>query len=351
MKALVYHGKEDLRLEERPIPSVGPGEVLLRVLRAGICGTDLRILHGAHRHYPSGVVRIPGHEVVGEIVTLGEGVSGWQVGQRVFVAPNTGCGHCRQCVSGNNNRCPDFCALGITIDGAFAEYVCIPAAALRQGNLIPLDKTVDPAAAVLIEPLACVLRGQDAVAVSAGDVVLIMGAGPIGILHTMLARVRGAARVIVSEVWGARLTLAAAVGADRTVDVNVEDLQQVVLSESDGAGADVVIVAAPVATAQQSALELAALGGRVNFFGGLPKDQSIVPIDTNLIHYKELLVTGTTACNTYDCWRAATLVRAGRIDLTCLVSGIYPLERFAEAFAAAQQRSALKIVFDPTQMQ
>ncbi|PWH17724.1 MAG: hypothetical protein DDG58_07605 [Ardenticatenia bacterium] len=349
MKALVYHGKEDLRLEKRPVPSLGPGEVLLRVLRAGICGTDLRILHGAHRHYPPGVVRVPGHEVVGELAALGEGVSGWQVGQRVFVAPNTGCGHCRQCVSGNNNRCPDYCALGITIDGAFAEYVRIPAAALQQGNLIPLDETVDPAAAALIEPFACVLRGQDAVAVRAGDVVLIMGAGPIGILHTMLARVRGAARIIVSEVWGARLALAAAVGADRTVDVTQEDLRQLVLAESHGAGADVVIVAAPAEAAQQNALELAALGGRVNFFGGLPKDRSVVPLDTNLIHYKELLVTGTTACSTYDCWRAAALVRAGRIDLTRLVSGTYPLEQFAEAFAAAQQRSALKIVFDPTQ--
>jgi L-iditol 2-dehydrogenase len=143
--------------------------------------------------------------------------------------------------------------------------------------------------------------------------------------------------------------LAAAVGADRTVDVTQEDLRQLVLAESHGAGADVVIVAAPAEAAQQNALELAALGGRVNFFGGLPKDRSVVPLDTNLIHYKELLVTGTTACSTYDCWRAAALVRAGRIDLTRLVSGTYPLEQFAEAFAAAQQRSALKIVFDPTQ--
>ncbi|MGC8878728.1 MAG: zinc-dependent dehydrogenase [Anaerolineae bacterium] len=349
MKTIVYYGKDDLRLEERPIPPIGPGDVLLRVLRVGICGTDLRILHGAHRHYPPGVVRIPGHEVVGEIAALGEGVSCWQVGQRVFVAPNIGCGHCRQCVSGNNNRCPDYSALGITIDGAFAEYVRIPAAALQQGNLILLDETVDPAAAALIEPFACVLRGQDAVAVGAGDVVLIAGAGPIGILHTMLARVRGATRIIVSEVWGARLSLAAAVGADRTVDVTQEDLRQVVLAESNGAGADVVIVAAPAEAAQQRALELAALGGRVNFFGGLPKDRSIVSMDTNLIHYKELLVTGTTACSTHDCWCAAALVCSGRIDLTRLVSGTYPLERFTEAFAAAEQRSALKIVFDPTQ--
>ncbi len=349
MKALVYYGKEDLRLEERPIPSIGSNEVLLRVLRAGICGTDLRILHGAHRKYPPGVVRIPGHEVAGEIAAVGTNVEGWEVGQRVFVAPNMGCGRCRQCVSGNNNRCPEYGAFGITMDGAFAEYMRIPSAALQQGNLIPLSDAVDPAAAALIEPFACVLRGQDAVNVGAGDIVLIIGAGPIGILHTMLARTRGAARIIVSEMLEARLAAATAVGADRIVGADPEDLKRVVLEESKGEGADVVIVAAPSDAAQQKALELAAMGGRVNFFGGLPKDRSIVPLDANLIHYKELQVTGTTACSTHDCWRAAALVSSGRVDLSRLVSASYPLEGFAEAFAAAENRASLKIVFDPTQ--
>ena len=139
MLAAVYHGPDDLRVENCPIPEIGPDEALLKVESAGICGTDLRILHGGHRMYTAGVQRIPGHEVVGEIVAVGEKVKGVEVGTRVFVSPNMGCGNCDQCVSGNNNRCADYDAFGVTIDGAFAEYLRIPAAAIMQGNLILLD--------------------------------------------------------------------------------------------------------------------------------------------------------------------------------------------------------------------
>lgn len=349
MKAVVYHGREDLRLEERPVPDVGPDEVLLKVLSAGICGTDLRIYHGAHRLYAPGVVRIPGHEVAGEIAAAGARVQGLEVGQRVFVAPNMGCGHCRQCVSGNNNRCAGYTAFGITMDGAFAEYMRVPAPTLRQGNMIPIGPDTDPAAAALIEPFACVLRGQDAVQLQAGDSVLVIGAGPIGIMHVMLARLRGASRVIVSEMLPARLAQATAAGADRVINAAMEDLPAGVLDETHGAGADVVIVAAPAHAAQQSALELAAIGGRINFFGGLSKDRPTIECDSNLIHYKELHVTGTTACSTHDCWRAAALVDTGRINLAHLVSGRFTLDDFSAAFTAAEDRASLKIVFQPFQ--
>ena len=347
MRAVVYRGPEDLRLESRSTPAIGPDEALLKVLSAGICGTDLRILHGAHRKYPSGTIRIPGHEVAGEIAAVGERVKGLKVGQRFFVAPNMGCGHCRHCVSGNNNRCADYSAFGVTMDGAFAEYMRIPATTILQGNMMPIRRDTDPAAAALIEPFACVLRGQDAVNLHLGDVVLIIGAGPIGIMHTLLARLRGAGRVIVSEMLDSRLAQAAAAGADRVVDAAREDVTAVVLEESGGDGADVVIVAAPAHTAQQDALELAAIGGHINFFGGLPKERPIIQFDSNLVHYKELHVTGTTACSTDDCRRAAALVDAGRVDLARIVSGRFPLDRFNEAFVAAEDRMSLKIVIEP----
>jgi L-iditol 2-dehydrogenase len=194
-----------------------------------------------------------------------------RVGQRVFVAPNMGYGRNRATISGNNNMDPDFQAIGINLDGAFAEYMRVPALAIQQGNLMPIQDGVDPAVAALIEPLACVLRGQNAVNVHDGDVVVVMGAGPIGILHLKLARLRGALRVIVSEPSADRRQQALALGADCVVDPIHDDLRAVVLAESGGRGADVIIVAAPSKAAQQSAIDIAAIGGRINFFGGLAK--------------------------------------------------------------------------------
>jgi L-iditol 2-dehydrogenase len=347
MLAAVYHGPNDLRVEERPTPETGTNEALLKVESASICGTDLRILHGGHRMYPEGTVRIPGHELVGRLAAVGSEVKGLQVGQRVFVAPNVGCGHCRQCVTGHNNLCADYDAFGITLDGGFAEYMRITAPAILQGNVIPLDESVDTAVAALLEPFACVLHGQDPLDIRPGDVVLVIGAGPIGIMHLLLAKLNGASRVIVSEMVLDRLAQARTFGADRTVNPAEEDLEAAVKDESGGLGADVVIVAAPAHRAQEDALRLAALGGRINYFGGLPKDKPTINFDSNLVHYRELLVTGTTACSTADCRRAAAIVGSGRIDLSRLVSAKYALQDALDAFAAAEDHRSLKIVLQP----
>ena len=347
MLSAVYHGPNDLRLEMRDRPEIGADDALLKVVSTAICGTDLRILHGGHRKYPQGTVRTPGHEVVGDIVEVGSTVTGLEIGQRVMVAPNFGCGHCRQCVSGNNNLCANYGAIGITLDGSFAEYMRIPAMLIRQGNLIPVGQEVDPAAAALIEPFACVLRGQEPLHIGPDDVVLIVGAGPIGVMHVMLARLQGAKRVIVSELSAARLPQALALGADRAVNAAEEDLALVVMEESGGNGADVIITAAPAHRAQEDAVSLAAIGGRINYFGGLPKDRPIISFDSNLVHYKELVVTGTTACSTRDCWRAAEIVNADRIDLTQVVGERYALGDIHTAFEAAENRDKLKIVVEP----
>lgn len=347
MLAAVYHGPQDIRVEEVPMPRIGPDELLIRVINANICGTDLRILHGQHRKYPPGTVRIPGHEVTGVIAQVGEQVDGYQVGERVFVAPNMGQGDSRQTISGNNNLDPNYQAIGINLDGAFAEYMRVPALAVRQGNVMPVSEARDPAVTALIEPLACVLRGQNAVNVRSGDVVVVMGAGPIGVMHMLLARERGVVRVIVSEPAADRRAQALSLGADRVVDPLNEDLKAVVLAESGGRGADVVITAAPAKAAQEAALDIAAISGRINFFGGLPKDDPYIRFDSNVVHYKELVVTGTTACSTYDCLQAADLVNSGRIDLAPLVTSRFPLSEAAAAFAAAQDGSNLRVSIEP----
>ncbi len=347
MLAAAFYGPNDIRVEERPVPKIEAGEALLKVASASICGTDIRILHGEHRMFSPGVVRVPGHELVGEIVLLGRNTRGLGVGQRVFVAPNVGCGHCRQCVSGEPNLCPNFSAFGVTMDGGFAEYMRVPSAAILQGNLIPLDERIDPAVGALIEPFACVLRGQEALHIRPGDTVLVIGAGPIGIMHMMLAQLRGAKAVISAELIAERRALAKKLGADLVVDPVNEKLSKVISAQTNGEGADVIIVAAPAHQAQEAALELASTGGRINFFGGLPRDRPTISFNSNLLHYKELVVTGTTGSSTMDCRRALEIISSDRIDLSRIISARFTLRNIREAFAEAEGRQALKVVVEP----
>ena len=173
-----------------------------------------------------------------------------------------------------------------------------------------------------------------------------MGAGPIGVMHIKLAKVRGAGRIIVSEPMLERAVQAKRMGADRVVDPGSEDLKSIFLEESNGHGADAIIVAAPAHAAQESTLELPAIGGRF-LFGGLPKDRPMININSNLVHYKELLITGTTACSTADCWQASQIVNSGIIDLSDIVSQRFPLKDAVLAFAAAEDGKSLKIVLEP----
>jgi L-iditol 2-dehydrogenase len=347
MRALVYHGPGQLELEQRSDPAVPPGGAVVRVLAAGICGTDLRIAKGAHRAYGDGVRRVPGHEIAGEVAAVAAGVDGVRVGERVFVAPNLGCGECIACRAGRVNLCENAEAFGITFDGAFAEYLAVPAKAVRQGNVMAVPADADPGAVSLVEPLACVLRGQRAVRLTEGDAVLVCGAGPIGLLHAMLARATGARTVLVSEPHPARRAEAQRAAGATGIDPTTEDLSARVLEETDGRGADVVITAAPVPAVQEAALGLAAVGGRINFFGGLPRDASRITIDSNVVHYRELTLTGTTANDTQDCRDALDLALGGTVDLAPFVTARFGLHRADEAFAAAAGGEQMKVVIEP----
>jgi L-iditol 2-dehydrogenase len=344
MRALVYRGRDDLRVEERAEPEPGPGQALLRVAACGICGTDLRIAAGAHRAYPDGTVRVPGHEIAGTVAAVGSGVD-LDVGAPAFVAPNIGCGRCPACRAGRVNLCRSPRALGITDDGGFAEHVLLDEQLVAQGNVLVVEEGLDMAALALVEPLACALRGSNACAIGEGDLVVIVGAGPVGLMHLQLARLREPAVVIVSEPSAARRAEAARFGADLTVEP--ADLAGAVAEHSDGLGANVIVTAAPAPAAQRQALELAAPAARINFFGGLPRDSSRVELDTNLIHYGELVVTGTTANTTEDCREALELVVSGRVDTAALVGAREPLDSVSQAFEAARSGELLKVVIEP----
>jgi L-iditol 2-dehydrogenase len=346
MRALAYRGPGDLRLEERPVPEPGAGEAVLEVAACGLCGTDLRIESGQHRAYGDADGRIPGHEIAGTIVAVGDGLD-LAEGTPAFVAPNVGCGVCRSCRAGRVNLCENPSALGITRDGGFADRLLLGADLVGQGNVLPVSDGADLAAVALAEPLACALRGSAAVSIQHGDVVLIVGAGPIGLMHLLVAALAGPQTIVVSEPSPERRAEAERFGAGRTVDPKAEDLAEVVAEASGGRGADVIITAAPVAAAQRQALELAAPAGRINFFGGLPRDRSLVELDTNLIHYKELVVTGTTANTNEDCRRAVELISGGEVDTAALIGARIPLADVAQAFDTAREGRVMKVVVEP----
>jgi len=348
MKAALFYGIEDIRIEDVHRPRPGAGEALLRIRAAGICGTDLRIFANGHHRIPPGARRILGHELAGEIVEVGPGVSGLQPGMRVGVAPNVGCGACAQCVSGWTNLCPDYTAFGIGLDGGFAEYMLITADAIRQGNVMTIPENIPYSSAALAEPLSCCYNGQEAVGLGRDDVVLIIGAGPIGLMHALLARLSGARVVIVSEVSEARLQQAAACGVDILVNPERKDLNRAVMEASRGQGASVVIVAAAAPRAQEQALELAGRQGRINFFGGLPKDRPWIQINSNLIHYKQLVVTGTTGSNVRQYRSTLNLIIQGRVQMGPLVSARLPLDRLHEGIERSRTGQELRIVVEPS---
>lgn len=347
MRAAVYHGINDLRVEAIPEPDPGAGEALLKVLSAGICGTDLRIFERGHFRIPVGAWRVLGHEVVGEVIEVGEGVD-LSVGSRVTVAPNIGCGSCTQCDSDWTNLCPDYEAFGVTLDGGFAEYMLITATAIQQGNVVTLPSHIPDDTAVLAEPLSCCINGQEAVAVGTGDVVLVMGAGPIGLMHMLLAKVNSARKLIVSEPKEWRLRQAEVFGADVLVNPEQQNLQNVVFEVTEGEGVDVVIVANASPIAQRQALELTRPRGRINFFGGLPQITPEVGLNTNLIHYKQLTVTGTTGSNVNHFRSAVDLIGTGAIDLSTLISDRLPLKRIHQGVERSQTGQELRILIEPS---
>jgi L-iditol 2-dehydrogenase len=344
MIAATYIQGEGLRIQDVSSPSVADGDVLVRMGASAICGTDLRTIQNGHRRLAPGQRVILGHEFAGTIASAGAHDREFPAGMRVAVAPNVGCGQCDLCTQGFTNMCPDYQAFGITWDGAHTEYVRLPGSAVAQGNIIPLPEHVSLQEAALIEPLSCVVNGNREARIRFGDAVVIVGAGPIGLLHLLLAKLSGAGKVIVADLRPSRLEAAEALGAEVTVNPAEEDPAGRIRHETEGRGADVVITACAVASVQQDSIGWLAPFGRVCFFGGLPSQEAAVPIDTNAIHYRNLLVTGVTGGSLRDFRLAARLIASRRIDVRRVVSHRFPLADMKLAFDQAARQDAMKVV-------
>ncbi len=333
MSALRLHAPGDLRLDKVPIPSPGVGEVLVKVHRCGICGTDLHIAKG---HFPAPNLPLTlGHEFSGTVVSLGEGVPDVAVGARVVVDINISCGHCYFCTRGQKLFCPTVAQLGVHRAGGLAEFVTAPATNL---HFLPSELSLDTAA--YVEPLACAIHGQDRIGIRTGDTVLVIGGGPMGLAHIALARMNGAAKVIVSEPNPSRRALAERLGADITIDPTAQAITDALKDLTDGIGPDVVIEAVGSIRTYESSIEVVRRGGKVLAYGAAAQDavMSLSPFD---IYSKELTIVGSYA-GTYDTWpRAISLLAGGRFDPSLIVDSIRPLSESVEALKELETNPAL----------
>ena len=341
MKAAVLRGPNDLALTTVATPKAGPGDLVLRVRAATVCGTDLRILTGKKTkgvRFPS----IIGHEFAGVVVDAGAEVKGWKVGDRVCVDPVVPCRKCAYCKTGRENVCQNRQAIGYEFDGAFAEFVRIPAIALEAGNVFRVPDDMDFEAAALAEPLACCINGQRNADIRLGDTVLVLGAGPIGLMHAALAKSAGARQVIVSEPNAARRQAAIDRGVDAVCDPSAESLVDIVRSRTDGLGADVAILAIGVPALVNDAFNAVRKGGHVNLFAGFSAGAT-ASIDVNIVHYNEIVVTGASALSRRDYEIALNLLASGRINARSLVTHRFGIDDALGAFDEAGSGRALKV--------
>ncbi|MFO7898790.1 MAG: alcohol dehydrogenase catalytic domain-containing protein [Planctomycetota bacterium] len=344
MKAAVYHGIRDVRVEEVETPSAGPGEIVVRVLRCAVCGTDKRVfLHGQKNVVPPAVT---GHEIVGTVHELGEGVDGPPTGARVVVATPIGCGECIYCRREQYNLCEDVKPLGYDYPGGFAEYVKVPARGVEQGNVIPIPDELDPDAAALIEPLSCVLNGQEYVDAQPGDRALVFGAGPIGLMHAAVFRTKGCRPVVVADVAADRLEFVRELELGTPVHTTSDDPTGEILEPAGGERFDCIVTACSVKAVQGHALRLARKKARVSFFAGVPKDDPVLPVDTNHIHYNEISVFGAFASNNRHYRQAAEMVARGDLPADRFVTHKFPLDQIADAYETIVAGRGIKIVID-----
>jgi L-iditol 2-dehydrogenase len=331
-------------------PSLDARGGILRVEACGICGTDARtFFNGDHRapapwilgHEPVGIL-----ERVGPEATLPRGV---KEGDRVFLGSILTCGECLQCSDGFQNLCEHHLLYGYDpFPGAYAEWAAVPPIAIK--NLIPLPHDLPSDLATVADPFACALNGIEVLDVGLGDTVMILGAGPIGCWQAVMARDRGAGRVFLCDVNRQRLDLALqAVG--RFVDdawVGGEDNGvSDAMGRTGGAGAERISVAAPSKQAQQAALEMAAKRARIVYFAGLPKHDSVSPLDMNQLHYKELAVLGAYGATRRQYRITMDYLNRRRDDLTAVVTHRFPLERIGDAFETIRSGAGLKMVILP----
>lgn len=331
MNAALYESPRRFRVTSRDLRKPGPGEVVLKVDACGICGTDVHIVAGESRSRPPVVL---GHEFTGVVE---EGAGSWAPGTAAAVDPNISCGACTWCRRGLVHLCANLRALGVDIDGGLAQYCIVPAGQLHP---VPAGMTVEQRA--FIEPLSCCVHGIDRANVAAGDAVLILGGGTIGLIMLQLARAAGAARTIVVEPLKHKQEIARALGADAVVaPAEAPDA----VRDLPCSGADVVIECAGRKESAAAAPLLARRGGTILIFGVAPSGETI-PMEPHLIYERELTIAGSYV-NPHTFSRSITLLAAGTVRVDRFRIDRFPLDGAPEALAAQREGRTIKSIVEP----
>lgn len=331
----IFKGEGRLEYEQRPVPQVaGPDDVLVNIEACGICGTDLNILAvpAAHKATPNIII---GHEGVGLVAEVGTGVTGLKPGDRVVIAPRLTCGRCAYCRRGLNNQCTNYKTIGTTIDGAFAPYVVAPQTALYKiSPALPRDD------AAFFEPLSCVVGSVVRAPVQAGDNVVIIGAGPMGLLFAQTYRTLGAGKVIVADISPYRLNFAREIGVDQVFNPQEVDLPQAVLAAT-GLGADVVVDA--VGNQVNTAVRLARRGGNVILFGLRPHDNP--PLNQYTITRYDLTIHGTfVGLNPFE--QTVQLLESRRLLPSNLITHRVPLAELGRGVELMRSGQGMKVIVE-----
>lgn len=342
MRAAMLYGVKDLRVEDVEKPKIGAGEVLVKVKAATTCGTDLKIFQ---RGYVERIIKLPtvfGHEWAGDVLEVGEGLTWPKRGMRIRAGNSAPCLRCKMCQKGKYNLCEDM----LWLWGAYAEYIRVPARTVTV-NAQEVPSHVSYEEAAVAEPLACVIHGAEEASIKLGDTVAVIGAGPIGLLHLLVAKKLGAEKVIISDLVEERLEFARKLGADGTINSKTENAVEKVKQLTGGYGADVVVEAIGLPATWEQALKLVRKGGTVLEFGGCPPGTEI-KVDTELLHYGEVTIMGAFHATPAHFKKALNLIASATINVKPLVTRRMPLEKTREAFdVLGSSKTEIKIAIQP----
>jgi len=337
MKAAIYYSLEDIRIENMPTPKIGRNEMLVEMKACSICGSDLMEWYLEKR-----APLVLGHEPTGIVTETGSEVENFQVGDRVFVHHHVACLTCHYCLQGDYTMCEQFSHTHIE-PGGFAQFFKVPAPNL-QIDTLKIPSTLSFEEATLIEPVGCCIRAQNKARIRKGDTVAIIGAGPSGIIHAMLAKISGAAKVLITDLIDFRLKMAEKLGADLAVNAQRENVAEKVREITENRGADVVIVTAPNVGAVEEGLQMVRRGGKLLLFAPTQPNQH-ARLSPHRLFFSEISIIPSYSVSHIETRTALQLISSGRIKAKELITHRFPLSQTKEAFqTAAKDKKCLKVV-------